>query len=661
MSRPSLSIIIPTFQREAVLCETIESVMTHTRNDVQVVVVDQTPHHEESTKRFLRDAAKHRRFVHRFEPTPNLPRARNVGIALSSGMLLLFLDDDVLIHNYFVEAHLRHYENEQLAAVTGRIVFPDEDPNDAPPLAIDPKSAVTRLDLQIMRYRTPLRNPLHFVGANMSFRRCWLETIRGFSHRFTGSALGEEIELIGRLRRAGGRTLYDPEAWLIHRVEQTGGCRSSGKAFPRQRDRMRNYYYALYHGLGAIQGSQQAAARWNRGLQPITANKASAPSRSGNRWSSAAGRFLGSIEGIADSIRYSGEQGNLATISLAKAPFHKPTLSVVVPTYNRPQEILTVVRCLAEHAPPSTEIVIIDQSANGNPELDSLLMEVSTRRKIRYLRQRQPNASRARNTGVAHCSGDVILFLDDDTTFDAALLRQHLAAHGKGNVAIVGGRILWPGENPDTPKPLRISTREARNQIEAPVCYHSTPVTQALHLITCNMSVRRDWFVRSGGFNERLPGGGEDLEFVARVRRMRGRILYEPRAWLYHHNAPSGGIRINLQRPFLHGFRRGRANHYATLRAVGIMGWLTNSLRRTVAMLRRALHDTHGYGSVQGPVQEMRSSRSRGRLSKWSAILTYKALQILGSLCSIPVSVSWCIQDRSRGGDYKSDGRGPIR
>lgn len=62
-------------------------------------------------------------------------------------------------------------------------------------------------------------------GCNMSFRREWLYRVGGFDESFYGAAIGEEAELCHRVRKAGGRIGYAPQAGILHLVNPTGGCR----------------------------------------------------------------------------------------------------------------------------------------------------------------------------------------------------------------------------------------------------------------------------------------------------------------------------------------------------------------------------------------------------------------------------------------------------
>ena len=52
--RPIWSVIVPTYQREKVLCETIEYLLGLSYPHYELLVIDQTRRHEKETEQFLR-------------------------------------------------------------------------------------------------------------------------------------------------------------------------------------------------------------------------------------------------------------------------------------------------------------------------------------------------------------------------------------------------------------------------------------------------------------------------------------------------------------------------------------------------------------------------------------------------------------------------------
>lgn len=87
-----------------------------------------------------------------------------------------------------------------------------------------------------------------------------------------------------------------------------------------------------------------------------------------------------------------------------------PLISVVIPTYGRPQYLPDALESVKAQSYTSWECIVVDDCS---PE------PVSTPEWVRLIRHRRnmgPGA--ARNTGLAHAAGDLIMFLDDDDWLD---------------------------------------------------------------------------------------------------------------------------------------------------------------------------------------------------------------------------------------------------
>jgi GT2 family glycosyltransferase len=133
-------------------------------------------------------------------------------------------------------------------------------------------------------------------------------------------------------------------------------------------------------------------------------------------------------------VRFEGEAGEEI-----RAP---RTLSVVIPTYNRKAVLEETVRALARQTTLPLEVVVVDDgSADGTEELlASLRDELRSRLDLVPLRQPNLRQGRARNLGVAHAKGDLVLFLGDDTIPEPDCVAEHLFAHAarEGPCAVIG-------------------------------------------------------------------------------------------------------------------------------------------------------------------------------------------------------------------------------
>lgn len=230
-NQPCISVIVPTYGREAVLCDTIKSILQQDYPTYEVIVVDQTQDHAPATQLFLEQASAAGHIQLHTVAWASLPAARNYAIERSNGDVLLFLDDDVELPEGYLWGHARNYQRDaEIGAVAGRVFDrmklaesrSAKRIEDLPPEAMDPGIAWYHIDLV---HTVKPQQVLTARGCNMSFRREVFTThgIR-FDERFRGSAVREESDFCLRFRRTGLKIWYDPAAHLIHLGEETGGC-----------------------------------------------------------------------------------------------------------------------------------------------------------------------------------------------------------------------------------------------------------------------------------------------------------------------------------------------------------------------------------------------------------------------------------------------------
>jgi GT2 family glycosyltransferase len=231
MNSPFVSVIIPTYGREAVLRETLGNVLQQDYPHYEVIVVDQTLNHEAETVAYLEELAAKQQ-IRLFNVTwASLPGARNYGVRRAVGEIIVFLDDDVILPPGFLAAHLKNYlQRPEIGAVAGRVFDrmkladfgSDLVIEDLPPEAMDPGVGLYHLNLV---HTVKPQRVLTARGCNMSFRRELFEKHDlWFDERFRGSAVREESDFCLRIRKTGYQIWYDPEAHLVHLGEETGGC-----------------------------------------------------------------------------------------------------------------------------------------------------------------------------------------------------------------------------------------------------------------------------------------------------------------------------------------------------------------------------------------------------------------------------------------------------
>ena len=112
-----------------------------------------------------------------------------------------------------------------------------------------------------------------------------------------------------------------------------------------------------------------------------------------------------------------------------------PSVSVVVPTYQRRAVLDGVVTDLLERCAPAELVVVDDGSTDGTRELVEGLM--TDRPAWTYHWQANAGRSRARNVGIGLARGEIVVFIDSDVVVVPTFLETHLRLHREADPTIV--------------------------------------------------------------------------------------------------------------------------------------------------------------------------------------------------------------------------------
>jgi GT2 family glycosyltransferase len=207
-----LDIVIPTYNRPHLLPPLVTALAEQCGDGERIIIVRQGEEPSAATVSPARCIALSK---------PNLPAARNRGIAASQADVILFLDDDVTPAPDLVAHHRACYDDPSVAAVAGFV----DDPlfvRDRPvPSFID----LTRGDCVQNFACVASQKTASAMGANMSFRKAALDAVGGFDEHYKRNALWEEVDCCMRLLAKGLTLRYCAEAKVLHHREDKGGCR----------------------------------------------------------------------------------------------------------------------------------------------------------------------------------------------------------------------------------------------------------------------------------------------------------------------------------------------------------------------------------------------------------------------------------------------------
>jgi len=122
---------------------------------------------------------------------------------------------------------------------------------------------------------------------------------------------------------------------------------------------------------------------------------------------------------------------HVATSGMAPEPTttSRPTISVVLPTYQRRGVVLDAVRSVLDQDVPPDEVIVVD---DGSTDGTADALEAAFGASVRVVRQANRGPSAARNEGIRQARSDVIAFQDSDNRWlphHLALIHDLLARH----------------------------------------------------------------------------------------------------------------------------------------------------------------------------------------------------------------------------------------
>jgi GT2 family glycosyltransferase len=221
-TKTNISVIVPTLNRVDVILDTLSDIRVQRFRDYEVIVIDQSDEPNSEVADYLSDFHVPTRYCH-VTHFRGLPQARNYGLSLARGNVIVYIDDDIRCGPDFLQAHVEAHHQTGAAMVAGGIT--------------EAKGDVTKRGATgsfIYWTATPIRNYhlnkegwcLHAPGGNFSVRRSVLDSLGGFDDYLSiGAALYEETDFGLRLQKAGYRCWFAPKAHLTHLAAPMGGCR----------------------------------------------------------------------------------------------------------------------------------------------------------------------------------------------------------------------------------------------------------------------------------------------------------------------------------------------------------------------------------------------------------------------------------------------------
>lgn len=228
----------------------------------------------------------------------------------------------------------------------------------------------------------------------------------------------------------------------------------------------------------------------------------------------------------------------------------RPPLSIVIPSHNRADLLHLCLQSVVRHAPPGTEILVVDDASSAGV--------VSTTARqfegVRVLRlERRSGFCVAANTGLRAASAVVVELLNDDTEVSPGWAQAALTHFDDDAVGAVAPLALCNSSLSCSDDPPRVDSagdryftggvagKRGHGQPFGPEFLQGGEVFGAS---ASSAFYRRDLVLAVGGFPEEFGAYFEDVDLAFRLHWAGARVYYEPRSRVWHRVSASYGAPV---------------------------------------------------------------------------------------------------------------------
>ena len=223
--------------------------------------------------------------------------------------------------------------------------------------------------------------------------------------------------------------------------------------------------------------------------------------------------------------------------------------SIIVPVYNRPDEIRELLKSLTDQSYKSFEVLVIEDGSDISCK--DIVDTFKDKLQVKYYFKENSGQGFARNYGFSKAKGDYFIVFDSDCIVPAHYLERVNEVVQKDRVDCWGG--------PD-------KAHSSFSAIQKAINFSMTSIlttggirgnknrVSRFHPRSFNMGISREVFEKTGGY--RITRMGEDIEFSIRIREFRFNTVLIEDAYVYHKR------RVSLSQFFkqLHFFGRAKVN-----------------------------------------------------------------------------------------------------
>jgi GT2 family glycosyltransferase len=204
----SVTLAIPCFNAEAFIQPALDSIYRQSVAPDEILIIDDGS--RDNTREIVKQFSNIHLIAH--EQNRGIGASRNSGWQAAAGDVVVFMDADGVAEPDFIKKLLARYTDDNVAGVGGRgIEAVQENMYDR-----------WRKEILFQHWGESFREDVYFLfGLCSSYRRSVLHEVGGFDPFFQTS--GEDMDIGFRIRTAGYRLAYAPDAIVNHQRRDNGG------------------------------------------------------------------------------------------------------------------------------------------------------------------------------------------------------------------------------------------------------------------------------------------------------------------------------------------------------------------------------------------------------------------------------------------------------
>ena len=561
-SVPAISVVVPTFNRCAILRKTLLALASQTLPPEQFEVVVADDGSSDDTLVML--GGFRAPFALRVlrQPHGGANAARNLAIGAARGEIVLVTGDDMIPEPGFLEAHLRFHRTHpsELDAVLGFIDW-------SPEITVTPfmrhivsPEGAQQFAFHLLRDASP--DFRFFYTSNVSVKRSLLaRQPMLFDPDFTYPAF-DDTELGYRLVRQGMRIHFEPRAVTCHHhqiavegfVERQRHAGRMATVLARKHPELGTPMLGLDAILAqrAQVGAQQLATLLAvvRELEKPDLATLHLLQANGEGLDRAYTRtVLAPLYNDLLQVAYALGVCEATAVAPPAEAAKAYDVSIVIPVFNKAELTSQCLVALAAvtHGVEYEVVVVDNASSDETPELLAQLGgDVQIIRNAENL-----GFATACNQGARAARGRYLVFLNNDTIPLEGWLEAMVAeVEAHPDVAVVGSKLLYQDGT------IQHAGVVFSRWVFSP--YHlyrqwpaDVPAVNRRRELQCVtgacMLVRREVFERVGGFDEGYRNGFEDVDLCLKIGEQAWKIVYQPKSVLYHLESQTPGRKAHDQ------------------------------------------------------------------------------------------------------------------